>query len=422
MLDTPRLTTTPARQHRLGCTLATQRCEESRRSSVNVLMSTVTNGPAHRPGRVVAQNAAQKVHEYFTRHWQQIRGTSQDTLVSIASADAIEAVIDAAFRTSLRREEGYIPRLSLAILAPAEAVQPLVFEEALWLTPERLARVSPAVARPGLHVAVWNVGDELHAWGTVRSIPLSCCVIEVVAPGLLVIKHGPSDQSRKFVNVAVLENDQIKMVDDRASAIAGCPPLVSSVLGCDSAPRLDSVDVLQELAVSIREHRRGGTLLVVRGDSDLWRESIVHPINYAVRPRFSTLAELAHGPRTRRGRDWESDLSGAVEMIAGLTAVDGATVITDQYELIAFGAKIAPRDGHSRVEHVTVTEPIEDTGAVIVHPTRLGGTRHSSAVQFVNDQRDAIALVASQDGRFTVFSWSPSDTMVHAHRIEALLL
>src|SRR6266850_407428 len=98
-------------------------------------MSTVMNGPAHAPGRVVAKNAAKKVHEYFTRHWQQIRETSRETFASIASADAIEAVIDAAFRVSLRREEGSIPRLSFAILAPEDAVQPLVFEEALPLSP-----------------------------------------------------------------------------------------------------------------------------------------------------------------------------------------------------------------------------------------------------------------------------------------------
>jgi hypothetical protein len=133
-------------------------------------------------------------------------------------------------------------------------------------------------------------------------------------------------------------------------------------------------------------------------------------------------AELTHEPGEHRGGQWEADISDAVGMIAGLTAVDGATVITDRYELIAFGAKIAPRDGHSPVEQVAVTEPIEDGMSLIVHPTRLGGTRHFSAVQFVNDQRDALALVASQDGRFTVFSWSASDTIVHAHRIEALLL
>jgi len=43
---------------------------------------------------------------------------------------------------------------------------------------------------------------------------------------------------------------------------------------------------------------------------------------------------------------------------------------------------------------------------VLAEPAQFGGTRHLSAAQFVHDQRDAIALVASQDGRFTVFAWS----------------
>ena len=37
-------------------------------------------------------------------------------------------------------------------------------------------------------------------------------------------------------------------------------------------------------------------------------------------------------------------------------------------------------------------------------------------------QRDAVALVASQDGRFTVLVWSPCEERIHAHRVETLLL
>ena len=86
------------------------------------------------------------------------------------------------------------------------------------------------------------------------------------------------------------------------------------------------------------------------------------------------------------------------------------------------GAKIARRKGSSLVEQLTMTEPIQGGVAAVVHPTQLGGTRHLSAAQFVHDQRDAMALVASQDGRFTVFAWSPCEQMVHAHRVDTLLL
>ena len=69
-----------------------------------------------------------------------------------------------------------------------------------------------------------------------------------------------------------------------------------------------------------------------------------------------------------------------------------------------------------------MTEPIEGGTAALVHPTQLGGTRHLSAAQFAHDQRETVALVASQDGHFTVFAWSPCEGMVHAHRVETLLL
>jgi hypothetical protein len=102
--------------------------------------------------------------------------------------------------------------------------------------------------------------------------------------------------------------------------------------------------------------------------------------------------------------------------------VDGAVVINDRYELLGFGAKIARRRGFAQVEHITLTEPIQRVAPALVHPEELGGTRHLSAAQFVHDQHDAIALVASQDGRFTIFEWSPCEAMVRGHRVEALLL
>jgi hypothetical protein len=89
---------------------------------------------------------------------------------------------------------------------------------------------------------------------------------------------------------------------------------------------------------------------------------------------------------------------------------------------LAFGAKIIRRAGWDQVGRVIVTEPIEGTAPVIAGPEQLGGTRHLSAAQFAHDQRDAIALVASQDGRFTVLGWSPCENIVYANRIETLLL
>ncbi len=384
------------------------------------------------PGYTAARSIAPRVEAHFARLLAAERSSPILRQASPPDAEAIAAIIDAAFWASLRREEGYVPKISLALLSPEQAVHPLIFERALALKPSALAQVAPAVERPGIHLGVWPGKGTLHVWGTTRSIPTFCFVLEVVAPGLLVVKHHRSEGG-KFVNVAVLEGDQVKVIDEKASNLPDCPTLLTSLLGFDRASTpAGTANILVQLAVSMRAHERGGSLLVVPAGSETWRESIVEPISYSVAPMFSELAELAHytpsvvrdepDEHGARRRLWQDALNEAIHAVAGLTAVDGASVLTDRYEVMAFGAKIGRRDGWPAVDRVAVTEPIEGGAATIVHPTRLGGTRHLSAAQFVQDQRDTVALVASQDGRFTVFAWSPCEEMVHAHRVEALLL
>jgi hypothetical protein len=358
------------------------------------------------------------VREHFERHIAEAYAAGHDGLAVAPDDRAIEAIIEAAFWASLRREEGYIPKISLAFVAPDEAIHSLRFDTPLPLQPSVLTRVAPAVERAGIHLAVWQNGDGFNVWGTVRTIPTFCFVLEVAAPGLLVIKHHRREPG-KFVNVAVLEGDQIKIVDELASKQPDCPSLLDSLLGFGD----DSESVLVRLAVSMRAHGRGGALLVVPEGSDQWRDSIIRPISYALAPPFGELAQLAkEQPDGDRHRPWRDELTRAVDAIAGLTAVDGAMVMTRDYDVLAFGAKISRRKGSALVEQVVVTEPIEGGTPDIVHPSQLGGTRHLSAAQFVHDQRDTLALVASVDGHFTVFAWSGCEEMVHAHRVEALLL
>ena len=370
------------------------------------------------PTYPAARLAAPQIHSHLRKH----------TSLALPDAAAIEAIIEAAFWASLRREEGYVPRISLAFVAPDAVTGPLRFERPLPLAAQPLTRLAPAVERPAIHLGVWRDGEQFSVWGTTRNLPEFCLVLEVIAPGLLVVKHSRGE-SEKFVNVAVLQGDEIKMIDEESAHLPDCPDLLTSLLGFETQhSSSESVNVLIRLAISMRAHGRGGSLLVVPAKKDLWRESVVQPVQYALVPPFSALAELMndHGSRNAdrlwADRLWMDALLHAVEGVAGLTAVDGATVMTDTYEVLAFGAKIVRRQGSLQIANVIMTEPIEGATAMVVEPGQLGGTRHLSAAQFVHDQHDAVALVASQDGQFTVFAWSPCEDMVHAHRIETLLL
>ena len=376
--------------------------------------------PAYPAARVVAAQA----RAHFARHQQSAREHGRTDLAEEPDAETIEAIINAAFWASLRREEGQSPKISLAYVSPDRAGQPLLFESWLGLSPAGLARLAPAVERAGIHLGVWpNASGELAVWGTTRRLPPLTFVLEVVTSGLLVIKHR-SESFGKFVNVAVLEGNEVKIVDAGAAFMPDCHAMVSTLVGVEpSGPSAEAVNVLVQLAASMRAHGRGGALLVVPASNQTWTDSIITPALYAVSPRFSELSAIvAKDGVTRAGHEWQEDLRRAVDALAGLTAVDGATVITEQYDLCAFGAKIVRRRGSQAVERVLVTEPVEGSTRAVVNPYQLGGTRHFSAAQFVHDQRDAAALVASQDGRFTIFTWSAHEDIVHAHRVEALLL
>ena len=380
------------------------------------------------PTYQAALAVATTVATHFARYLEEARQRGEDELAPEPNAATIGAIIDATFWASLRREEGNDPKTSLAFLPPEQAGFPLIFEQRLPLTPGVLTKLAPAVERPGIHLGVWSDGEELYVWGATRKIPSFCFVLEVVEPGLLVIKHRRNNGFGKFTNVAVLKGEQVKVVDENGTSLPDCPALLTSLLAFTSpSSRTDaahgSVNVLIQLAASMRAHGHGGSLLVVPSGTEAWRDSIVHPILYSIIPRFSGLADLMLQEVTEANQNfWEASVRKAVDTVAGLTAVDGATVISDQYELLAFGVKIRRARGSGPVEQMVVTEPIIGDVASVVHPVQTGGTRHLSAAQFVYDTRDALALVASQDGRFTIFAWSPCEEMVHAHRVDTLLL
>lgn len=371
-----------------------------------------------------AAKVAAPIEEHFEKHIACAEKNGEEDVATAPSAMFIEKIIDVAFWASLRKEEGITTRISLAFMSPEQVGKPLLFEHRIPLNPKMLTKLAPGVERAGVHVGVWFEGDDLYIWGTSIQLPNYCFVVDVSEPGLLVVKHRRLTGLGKFTNVAVLRGDQIKIVNEDSGLLPDSPLILTTLLGIESsAVWNDPVNVLIQIAVSMRAHRRGGILLVTPSKHDGWKESIVHPMQYPVAPAFTGVADLIRQDGNKVTEIyWQNALRREVENVTGLTAVDGATVINDQHELLAFGVKIARASWSTPVDEVLFTEPIIGGTPLQIHPSKIGGTRHLSAAQFIHDQRDALALVASQDGYFTVFSWSETAQMVQAHRIDILLI
>src|SRR4051812_5371526 len=125
-----------------------------------------------------ATAAASRVASHFARQIEAAQRGGQ-VAAPAPGVRAIEAIIDAAFWASLRREEGYTPKISLAYLPPERVERPLLFERPIPLAPALLAKVAPAVERSGIHLGVWERDGELAVWGTTRTVPMYCFVLEV---------------------------------------------------------------------------------------------------------------------------------------------------------------------------------------------------------------------------------------------------
>jgi len=368
--------------------------------------------PTYLAAKVVADQVAAYLEKQAGLHQPETVGYLPDIPI-------IEALIDTAFWASLRREEGYEPKISLAFAPPDMTGSNLVFLHQQRFTPYNLVKLSPAVVQPGIHLGVWKEDDRLYIWGTTHELPVHCLVLEVVEAGLLVVKHKHHDAMRKFINIAVLKGNQIKVIDNNHWGLTDCPGMLSTLLGFTHRSVADqSENLLVNLALAMRSHGRGALLLVVPKDSTAWLHSIVQPINYLVEPQ----AVLPADDDILQHPDGQDTMQKMVSAVGGYSAIDGATVITQDHRLLAFGAKVARSPHSAPVAQLMITEPVAGSSVQLLDATGIGGTRHLAAAQFVNDQHDSLAMVASQDGTFTVFSWSAKQQMVHGHRIDTLLM
>jgi hypothetical protein len=273
----------------------------------------------------------------------------------------IESLINTTFWASLRREEGLRAEAVAGVPAAGRDTRAAMrFEQPRALSPSARCQ-GGAGGRTRRHPSRHLAHDgELCAWGTTRSIPRMCFVLEVIEPGLLVVKHTAARSRASIVNVrgARRRSGEARGRDGRPS-LPDCPALISVAARVRLALVVGRLGERARAAGGVDARARaGGLLLIVPSASETganrWSADDVRDLAALSRAERAAAPER-HGERPRR---FQESLREVVDVVAGLTAVDGAAVMTDAYELLAFGAKIARRRGSPQVELVTVTEPV----------------------------------------------------------------
>ena len=232
-------------------------------------------------GYPTARLVAPSVIEHLAGHRAAAASRGFHTFGPEPDTDAVETLVAASFWASLQREEGRDPKISLAWLPPEQARKAMLFERPIALDAHALAKLAPAVERPGIHLGVWMDGDRPRVWGARGVVPTLTFVLEVTGPGQLVLKYRRGDELDKYGTIAVLEGERVQVVDEAGASLPDCPDLLANLLGFEAPAFSVGSNVLIQLAISMRAHGRGGSLIVVPHGSTAWRESTAQPIPHA---------------------------------------------------------------------------------------------------------------------------------------------
>jgi len=333
------------------------------------------------------------------------------------SAVEIKTLVQTSFWASLTKEEGKFHNFRL-IFMPADDWDESLFvlRKPLPFEPKKLAKIAPALL-PSFRVGVWRTQDaaDLEIWG-----------------------FAPSDHGASPLYIEASVGEIV------ASVPSGLRGVITPTLGSqfvDPHTVATYSSDLREIAKAMRRHGHGGTLLVLPNEiEDETLDGLIHtdrfPFwcrNYERVKRDLKDREKAFAKRAQLEKQAEEKEAiqvffyepeevikarESLEFIAELTAADGATLVTQDLRILGFGAKIKTNvtSGNSNATCVSMAEPFKNIQPRSQPFSELGGTRHQSAAQFVSNQKDSVAIVVSEDGPVSFFTWDNGIGMVKVLR------
>ena len=308
-------------------------------------------------------------------------------------------LVNAMFWASITTEEGR-PISGIVSLCPPDHAHASTFEEPVPVTRESLVRLLTAL--PVTALTVYPTGSGVRIWGYLHQWPYFEPTVRIVGPGALVVL-GQHDTH------AVLSEGRVRIPAKPVGFFKLAQILETSLEVEEQNDRLRLTFALQLMMLAMQRHGHGGTIIMGPSRGDAWLES-VRPSHAFMAPTTSHLCQLMkdiaslQAARMADGVDAHREqFRRSLERTGQLTALDGALVLREDLTVVGFGAKLVVDGTDFDVARfdALIASPLDP-----VRVSELGGTRHQSAARFVHEHPDCSALVSSQDGRMTLFSWS----------------
>ena len=363
---------------------------------------------------------------------------------------------------------------------PPTGLQPLVFDQPVPYTPQELRRLALVAkyhraligVRPLTgdgRCGIWGMLQSGPGWiqmaqggrGPAPAPPPSALLVRVLGPGRIAVGRGLSTFAELRGGVVggpgmdlfrsqwvparfLTARSELALLHAEARSRAEASGERWADLGPDVIRLVSQAMVRRFLAAMVSAHH-GGTVIMLPHES---AEEAVHAngplrLKYAFRDgeprrRYRQLILGLMRAIARAGgsagvssvdgdtyaslRDHElSSLQDAIvemsQLIAALSEVDGAVVITKRFEILGFGAEII--GDLPDVQHVARALDLEGDDRVR-EPLIADGTRHRSAYRLCSRLPSALVLVVSQDGGVRFVAEHRGQVTFWDHAIEML--
>ena len=402
-------------------------------------------------------------HAYPRDLAETVRGRCMELLpgtgIQLALPDLpqLEQVLSVCFQASLLREEGRPVTFRLALAGPevfpaAEGppagLHRLMFGDSRPFDQHELRRLAPAAVFSRTLIGATVDRDRgARIWGlihsgahwlesvrggreTVQAIP-SVLIIAVSGPGRMLVSVGT-------ITIAELTNGTLISRGMDVFQARWLEELFVPVVGIEANPTVDArfhavlaCHILRRVFATVRGAQHGGMLILVPEQAthqvltDGYHIRVKYPfVEEEPRQRLRTLTSaILHrvvaehqGPSDGPAIGWlqyqmsdapkvtagDAALFEAALLVADLTHVDGAVVMTTGLDLLGFGGEIA--GDLPEVPRVMRARDLEGMDREWVRTDRVG-TRHRSAYRLCHVVRDAVAVVVSQDGGLRFVRW-----------------
>jgi hypothetical protein len=361
----------------------------------------------------------------------------------------LKKMLEETFKASVEKEEGKHHSFSVIISPPENKFSELLktyvnkryrsefgnvqsFTKSLPIS--MLSKIAPAFESTNQKLRIWfNEKDEIEIWGFANNY-FDDFGLEIVTfsegqifvqINLPVLTHSRFLISQKQSEEIIL--DYFSIINHLffgKESFEKLRNMTINDLHKEEFLRLEHrkkrlYDFAIDLINKINKHAHGGILLVIPDEKidEILEESIKSPINFDLETNYNLVKgklkweedQIVNSQIRREKTSERFNFNNEINFIAQLTAIDGATIITKSFDIVGFGAKIKPKTTSDalKLETVLIREPFEESNDERKALSDLGGTRHQSTAQFVFDQREknAFAIVASQDGKISIIFW-----------------